>query len=84
MRRNFERFGHYVCLDVMKRGINKLLWPYLAVTLLNDLNKVCVACESIVMAERDQACIAVMDFVIKSAPKRTRENVHVITGDGFF
>ena len=58
MRSNFERFGHYV----MKRGINKLLWPYLAVTLLNDLNKVCVACESIMMAERDQAYIAVMDL----------------------
>ena len=67
----------------MKRGINKLLWPYLAVTLLNDLNKVCVACESIMMAERDQAHIAVMDFVIKSAPKRTRENVYVIAGDVF-
>ena len=36
------------------------------------------------IAEIDQACIAVIDFVIKSAPKRTRENVHVIAGDVFF
>ena len=25
MRDNFERFGGFICLDVMKRGINELL-----------------------------------------------------------
>ena len=25
---NFECFGGFICVDAMKRGINKLLWPY--------------------------------------------------------
>ena len=37
MRSSFERFGSYIALDTMKRGLNTLLWPYLAVTMQNEL-----------------------------------------------
>ncbi len=36
MRRNFELFGGYICLDMMKRGLNTLLWPYVAVTMYDE------------------------------------------------
>ncbi|KAL7524477.1 hypothetical protein ACHAWF_000965 [Thalassiosira exigua] len=39
MRRNFELFGQYISMD-MKRGINKLRWPYCVVTM-NDESKKC-------------------------------------------
>lgn len=84
MRTNFERFGHYICLDVMKRGINKLLWPYLAMTFYNKLQQICVGCEALMMAERGEAYKAIIDFVCRSAPKRKRENIYVLSGDGFF
>ena len=35
MRDNFERFGGFICLDIMKRGLNKLLLPYSAVSMYN-------------------------------------------------
>ena len=50
MRKNFELFGDYLCFDMMKRGLNTLLWPYCAVTMFNEMNKICIACEGICVA----------------------------------
>ena len=36
MRSSFERFGHNICMDGMKRELNDKHWCYLAVTVLND------------------------------------------------
>ena len=47
MRDNFERFGGYSCLDVMKREINTLEWPYISLTMRNELEQVCVGAEGI-------------------------------------
>ena len=33
MRSNFERFGGYISLDTMKRGINQCLWLYMSVVM---------------------------------------------------
>ena len=84
MRNNFERFGHYISLDVMQRSINPYAWPYLAITVLNELKQVCVICESLMLSERNEAYISVLDFVFDSASARKRDEVHVISGDGFF
>ena len=40
MRDNFERFGSYISLDMMKRGINSLLWPFVSVSMYNELKKI--------------------------------------------
>ena len=53
MRSNFERFGSYISLDSMKRELNTLCWPYFAISLQNELNKVCVGCEALMISERD-------------------------------
>ena len=52
MRDNFERFGGFVAVDAMKRGINNLDWPYMALTMYNELPMICVGCEGIIISER--------------------------------
>jgi len=37
-----KRFGDYICLDVMKRELIYLHWPYIAMSLRNELVKVAV------------------------------------------
>jgi hypothetical protein len=56
----------------------------MAIAMYNELNKVCLACEAIMLAERTQAYTFVVEFLIKSAPGRTAEDVLVVSGDGFF
>ena len=84
MRRNWELFGDYICLDMMKRGLNTLLWPYFAVTLYDETGGLCVACEGIVCGERIDMYKFVADFIGESAPGRSKEDVMIVAGDGFF
>ena len=65
MRDNFERFGGFICLDVMKRGINKLLWPYSAVAMYNDLEQVCSGYELILVVDWFETINYLTDFVNK-------------------
>lgn len=84
MRGNFERFGDYICLDVMKRELNHLHWPYIAMSLRNELEKVCVCAEGIVAAEKDNAYKFLVNFVLENSPGRDKSRVYVLSGDGFF
>lgn len=52
MRRNYELFGEYLCLDMMKCGINKLLWPYAGIAMYDDERGVCLACKGLLCGER--------------------------------
>ena len=65
MSDNFERFGGFICLDVMKRGINKLLWPYSAVAMYNDLEQVCSGYELILVVDWFETISYLTDFVNK-------------------
>jgi hypothetical protein len=40
MRRNFELFGNFIGLDMMKQGISTLLWPYFAVRMYAEMSKI--------------------------------------------
>ena len=84
MRSNFEYFGSYISIDAMKREINTLQWPYFAVSLQNELNKVCVACESLMISERDEAYEFLIKSTLEMCPKRKKEDVLIVSGDGFF
>ena len=68
MRRNFELFGAFICLDMTKRGINALLWPYCAVTMIDESDHICVACEGIVCGERQDMYAAQAAFLKEFAP----------------
>ena len=54
------------------RGINKWLWPHMAIAMHNEL------------AERSHACAFLVNFVFENAPGRRPEDVLVVSGDGFF
>ncbi|KAL7532704.1 hypothetical protein ACHAWF_004217 [Thalassiosira exigua] len=44
MRKNFELFGDYIGLDVMKKGFSSLLWMYMAVAMYDESTKICIGC----------------------------------------
>ena len=83
MRDNMERFGSFLGIDAMKRGINSLLWPYVLIALYNELEQVCLGAEGIVVTEREEAYQAIICFALKNAPKLTPDKVYVVTADGF-
>lgn len=84
MRDNYERFGGYISLDSMKRGINKWLWPYMAVVMYNEMKNVCLGCEGIMIGEKEGAYNFMCKFLIEKSPGRDAEDVNVVAGDGFF
>ena len=73
MRSDFERFGSYICLDGMQKIINMLAWPYMAMTLYNELNSICVACEAIICPERQDGYRAMIDFVVGQTKKKRKD-----------
>ena len=84
MRRNYELFGSYLCFDMMKRDINTLLWPYTAITMLDEAKNVCVACEGIVCGEKTDMYSAQAKFLSKYATSRQLSSVQIVAADGFF
>ena len=70
MKDNFDRFGSFLSIDKMKRGINKLLWPYMSITMYNEINCVCVACEAIIFSEREEFYNAMIQFILKKSQKK--------------
>ena len=82
MRDNFERFGGYLSMDAMLMPINEMEWLYMSISMYNELNSVCVACEGIVCGERLEAYKAMIDFVIQNNTKRTRSDIDVVASDG--
>ena len=81
MRSNFERHSTYICLDAMKRKTNVNLWPYMAITMNNEHNKVVVACESLMIAERHDAYIFLICSALMMAPKVTPDMIKVCFSD---
>ena len=73
MRDNFDRFGGYVSMDAMMRPINDMKWPYVSISMFNELNPVCVACEGIVCGERVEAYNAMLTFVLENTNKQTNK-----------
>ena len=83
MRRNYELFGSFICMDMMKRAINTLLWPYTAVTMLDEMKKICVGCEGIVCGERQDMYCAQARFLEEYAPGCPLSEVLIVAGDVF-
>ena len=84
MRRNFELFGEYISLDMMKRALNILLWPYTAVCMYDDARKLCLGCEGVLCGERVDMYAFMCKFLGKNSPGRLLSEVKIVSGDGFF
>ena len=84
MRRNYELYGTYLCLDMMKRAINKLAWPYTGIALYDEMGHICIALEGFVCGERYEMYLEKVRFLSRYAPKRPISSVTIVSGDGFF
>ena len=82
MRDNFEWLGGFISLDAMKWNLTNLDWPYMSISMYNELNSVCLACEGIVCGERIEAYSAMVQFVLNHNNKRKREHINVVAADG--
>ena len=82
MRDNFERFGGFLSMNVMLRPINEMECPYMSISMYNELNSVCVACEGIVCGERVEAYKSMIDFVLDNNKKRSKYDIDVVATDG--
>ena len=76
--------GDFIGMDMMKRGINTLLWPYFLVTMYDEMSKICIACEGILCGEREDMYQFACDFLGAASPTRLLSEVKVVAGDGFF
>jgi len=68
MRANFEKFGMYISLEMMKRGINTLLWPYVAVAMYNEFRKICICVEGFLVGELRSMYLFISNFLDKYSP----------------
>ena len=56
MRDNFERFGNYLSIDVMKSSIsNSAEFCYMPPVVLNEIGRINVVCEGFVITENHDA-----------------------------
>ena len=56
-------------------------WPYMSISMYNELNSVCLACEGIVCGERVEAYSATVEFIIQNKNKRKKEDINVVAAD---
>ena len=81
---NFELFGDFIGLDMMKWGINTLLWPYFSVAMYDEMKKVCIGCEGIMCGECKDMCQFVCDFMGEHSSLHPLSTVLVVAADGFY
>ena len=60
-------------MDAMTRPINDMKWPYVSISMFNELNSVCVACEGIVCGERVQVYNEMLTIVLENTNKQTNK-----------
>ena len=82
MRDNFKRFGGFICLDMMKLGIKKLLWIYVAFAMYNDLEEVFIGYEGLIIQEKIEEYEFVVTFICNNILTRIKEKVYVVSRDG--
>ena len=83
MRSNLEIFCSFISLDAMKRTTNVQMWPYIGPTVMNELGKTTVVCESLMLEERHEAYVFVLNSMFEMAPMVDRSDVKVLFGDEF-
>lgn len=70
MRSNFEHFGSFLCLDAMKQKLNIHLWPYIAPVVTNEFNHTCIVAECLVVGERNDAYVTILEDLAEMVPGR--------------
>ena len=79
-----HRFGHLIAMNTMMCDINKWLWPYMDITIYNELKK-SMYYMRVHHASGTQPCINVLvQFLFENAPACQTEEVLVVSGDILF
>ena len=81
MRDDFERFGGHASVCTTKRGINNWLWPCVAIVMHDEMRKVRLSCEGLMIGEKEEACDFVCEFLIGLSPSRDVVHARVVAGD---
>ena len=63
------RFSSFIYLDAMKWRSNVHMWSYISPTVMNDLKKIVVCCESFVLEERHDVYVFILDSMFEIAPQ---------------
>ena len=62
MRDNFERFGNYLYIDVMRSYVSNVKeFCYIALVILNEIGRVDVVCETFVITENYDAYTFILE-----------------------
>lgn len=83
-RANFERFGSTLFLDMMKRQLNSVHWPYTSVVAFNSEKKMVTCAEAFCCQEANEAYKWCLESICSMAPARPIASIQCIFGDGFF
>ena len=78
-----ERYGK-ISPDSMFRTINSWNWPYMAISMYNELNMLCLGCKGFMCGEHLDAYSFMTHFLIAKTPARSPESIEVFAGDGIF
>ncbi len=70
MRKSWIRYGDIIFLDAKKKQINSLSWPYIGPCGVDNENRVCLFCESIVLEESHDAYHFVLDSMFSFETSR--------------
>ena len=83
-RGNYEQFGSTVFLDMMKRQVNSVHWPYVSIVCLDADGKMVSCAEAFCCQERIEAYCWCLRSVAIMAPLRPLRMIKVMFGDGIF
>ena len=81
MRKCWIRYGDIVFADAQKKVKNNLNWPYIGPCGIDNENRVCIFCESIVLEESHEAYNFVFESLFQMEPRRSRQTIKIIYGD---
>jgi len=83
MRNLWIRYGDLLFLDCKKKDMNRLYWPYIGPTIVNNENKIGVVVESLCIEESDDTYSFVLASLQDMEPRRKLSSIKVIFVDGF-
>ena len=84
MRKSWLRYGDIMFLDAKLKKMNVLSWPYIGPCGIDNENRVCLFCESLVVTESFDAYTFVLNSLFGFEPARSKKSIKVIYGDCIF
>ena len=68
----------------MNRDTNVIEWPYISVTIYNELEKDCLGCKAIITTERREAYSIIIDFLENFTLRKRNDDYVVVDGSTIF